>query len=624
MPKNGNVGCGVPVKGLPASHISVSEVGMESKCLHNSVVLVRWVVYNKHTSRAEEPRKGTVIAMKQAKEFVYYDDYPAYSTVRTMLCDTAARFADKIAYSYRLRSMDREACTVTYSAFLKEIRQIGTAALARGMAGAHVALIGRLSYAWVCTYFAMLSIGAVLVPLDRDWTAEELRETVATAECTFLFCDNELAASDFGISREKTVLLNGEEENGLRALAQVGQTMLEAGNTAFDCAPIASDALAMLVFTSGTTGKGKGVMLSQRALLSDLRGAMSILRVPVKTIAVLPPHHTYGSTVGLLGTFYCGCHTYLSGGVRYLAREMMTEKPEILVLVPLYLETFRKKIWSAAAASGREQTLRRAIRLSEGLRRVGIDRRRAFFGESVIAAFGGALQKVICGGAPLDSAVVAEFDAIGIEVLNGYGITECAPMVSVNRNADRSGSVGYPFPGEEVKIENPNEDGEGEICVRGPQVMLGYWKNEEETAQVFDDDGFFHTGDIGVLRDGKLYITGRTKNLIILSNGKNVYPEEIEASLASIPGTGDVVVYEGISRSHPDSDVIVAEFYPDPEVFGQSSKEEIYAHFSSHVAAYNRHAVPYKKVGHVRVRHEEFPKNTLRKITRFRIDRTID
>lgn len=563
-------------------------------------------------------------AMKKPKELLYYNDFPEYSTVRTLLCDTAARYAEEIAYSYRLRAMDREAVTVTYSAFLEEVRRIGTQALKRGMAHAHVALIGKLSYEWICTYFAMLSIGAVLVPLDGDWAEDDLRETLRTAECTFLFCDDELSAVGSDTMIGETVLLHSAQENGLAAFARAGQALLDEGNTGFDCAPIDPNALALLVFTSGTTGKGKGVMLSQHALLSDLCGAMKILRVPKKVIAILPPHHTYGSTVGLLGPIYCGCHTYLSSGTRYLAREMMTEKPEILVLVPLYLETFRKKIWSAAASSGKEETLRRAIRLSERLRRVGIDRRRSFFGERVLAAFGGKLKMVICGGAPLDSAVVAEFDSLGIEVLNGYGITECAPMIAVNRTADKSGSVGYPFPGEEVKIEHPDENGDGEICVRGPQVMLGYWKNEEATAEVFDEDGFFHTGDIGTIKDGKIYVTGRVKNLIILSNGKNVYPEEIETSLASIPGTGDVVVYEGISRKNPDSDVIVAEFYPDPETFAQSTEEEIYSHFSSHVAEYNRHAVPYKKVGLVRIRREEFPKNTLRKITRFRIDRTID
>ena len=265
------------------------------------------------------------------------------------------------------------------------------------------------------------------------------------------------------------------------------------------------------------------------------------------------------------------------------------------------------------------------IKVSNALRKTGIDMRKAFFGKSVLSVFGGELKTIVCGGAPLSQEIIDAFDDFGIQVLNGYGITECSPLISANRLLYTvPNSVGIPIPEEEIFIDNPNEDGEGEICIRGPHVMLGYFKDEEATKQAIDENGFFHTGDIGKLEKDAICITGRVKNLIILSNGKNVYPEEIESALSTIPGITDVVVYEGISKRGPANNAIVAEIYPDKEYLGQNSVTNFSEYFSEHVNNYNRHAVPYKKIGVVRIREDEFPKNTLRKIMRFKIDKTID
>lgn len=235
------------------------------------------------------------------------------------------------------------------------------------------------------------------------------------------------------------------------------------------------------------------------------------------------------------------------------------------------------------------------------------------------------MQLIVCGGAPLSTDLVAFFDAIGITVLNGYGITECAPVLAVNRNQlQKEGSVGQPLPNDTVKIRNPDEQGEGEICVKGPNVMLGYYKDEEATAEAFDEDGYFRTGDIGKTdNDGWLYITGRAKNLIILSNGKNVYPEEIESAFSHVEGIADIVVYEGVSARGSSHNAIVAEIFPT-EPYLNMDRDEAYAYFYSFVQEYNRTAVPYKKIGMLKIRTEEFPKNTLRKIVRFRLDKTIE
>lgn len=559
----------------------------------------------------------------------YYDYMHEFPNFRALVRETCGKYAGDIVYSYRIKGSDPEPVTVTYAQLEKTVVAMGTEALARGYHNAHVALIGKLSYHWICVYLSMLSVGAVLVPLDADWTEEELCDTVKKAECTALFYDEGIRGkaakvAEFAGITDCFSLDYAEKEGTISAFCAAGDEKRNSGNTDFDTVIIDPLALAELVFTSGTTGKGKGVMLNQKALLSNLNGAFAILKISKKTVAVLPPHHTYGSTIGLMSAFANGTNTYISGGLKHILSELAEQKPEHLILVPLYMETFYRRIWAAAEKTGKADLLRRMIKVSNGLRKVGIDLRRQFFGKSVLSAFGGNLRLVVCGGAPLSQKIIDSFDDLGIEVKNGYGITECSPLISANR-LDYVGdySVGVPIPNEEIRIDCPNEDGEGEICIRGPHVMMGYFKDEEATAAAIDKDGFFHTGDIGKLENDLVYITGRVKNLIILSNGKNVYPEEIESALLTIPGISEIVVYEGISQRGSDYNAIVTEIYPDKTYFEEHGIEPDSNYFAPFINEYNRNAVPYKKVGFVKIREKEFPKNTLRKIMRFKIDRTI-
>ena len=299
-----------------------------------------------------------------------------------------------------------------------------------------------------------------------------------------------------------------------------------------------------------------------------------------------------------------------------------------MILVPLFVETFYKKILSTAEKTGKLGTLRKMIALSNKLRRVGIDLRRVFF-KSVLANFGGKIEMIICGGAALHQDIIDFFDGIGITIMNGYGITECAPLISCNRNQYRkNGSVGLPIIGGKAKILDPDENGEGEICYKGPNVMIGYYKNEEATRAAIDEEGYFHTGDYGkILTEGEdqwIYITGRLKNLIIFSNGKNVYPEELETDIQGVYGVSEVVVYAGESKSDPSKEVIVAEIYPDDDALKLHNITDPAAYFEEEIKKINRKNVSYKSIGKVKIRTEEFPKNTSRKITRFAIDKSID
>ena len=550
-----------------------------------------------------------------------------YRDVREMVETLGVLYGDAPAYSFRVRPTDESSVKVSYRTMADEVKALGNRLISLGYAGKHCAMVGKISYSWVRLYLSLLSIGAVVVPLDRDWSADELATTVSFAECEYLFHDADLvekakvimAAEDTRVQTHHTV--DGEGIGTTAQLLEEGRSLV--GELAPLRPEIDAEACSLIVFTSGTTGKGKGVMLSQKALMSDITGGLEYISVGKKTVAVLPPHHTFGSTVNLFGNMIAGAEIYISSGLRYIQKELKWEQPEHLILVPLYLETFYRKIIANVKETGKEAVLGHMMRISNGLRHVKLDLRSKLF-SSILTVFGGKLKLVICGGAPLNLEIIDAYESWGITVLNGYGITECAPLLSVNRNKDNvKGSVGRVLRCVDVKIADPNEDDEGEIRVKGPNVMMGYYKQPEATAEAFDEEGYFRTGDYGKLVDGSLYITGRLKNLIILSNGKNVYPEEIETELCATGGILEIVVYEGQSKRGAAHNAIVAEIYPDNEYMKANGVEDGTAYLKAKIDDYNRTATPYKKIGLLKVRKEEFPKNTLRKIKRFELDRTI-
>ena len=554
-----------------------------------------------------------------------------FTNVRDLVEWAGEKYGESIAFSYKPDARKSEITKVSFLQFRDDVRALATEMAAMGCADKHCILIGKFSYDWALTYYAALSIGAVLVPLDRDWPAADLADTAKKANASFLFCDEELSEKAAVVSDNTdlcapAIYLNAKkEQRTLKSLIDSGrEKFLTVSNSYFE-AKIDPTKLALLVFTSGTTGKGKGVMLSQKAVLSDLSSIIPYMDFGKKTVGVLPPHHTYGSSVMLIGHVMIGCEIYISSGIRYVAKELKEQKPEHMVLVPLYLETFYRKIMATLKEKNKLDFVMKMIKVSNGLRKTGIDLRRKFFKE-IAAAFGGNVKMIISGGAPINPDILYFFEGIGIGMLNGYGITECAPIIAVNHSKFVTpGSVGPVIDIDTVKIADPNEDGEGEICVKGPNVMLGYYNDEEATAEAFDEEGYFKTGDYGKLdKNNVIFITGRKKNLIILSNGKNVYPEEIENELIATPGILDIIVYEGQSKRGIEHNAIVAEVYPDEEYIEKNGIEDVEAHLKPYIAEYNRNAVPYKKIAILKVRDEEFPKNTLRKIQRFQLDMSID
>ena len=559
-----------------------------------------------------------------------------YLNIREMVEDIGERYKGKVAYRYRVNPHDKEPVKVTYDQMRDHVRAFATEIIARGLQGKKIAVIGKHTYQIIQSYYAIMAIGSVWIPLDRDWSKEDLLDTVKNGECDFLMCDVDIAEKGKhiveGLGLPAPLYLTGDGEDSLAAWREAGAKKFAEDSSAYYNAEIDPDALAELVFTSGTTGQGKGVMLSQRNFMSDLADVIPFIDFSVKCMNVLPPHHTYGSSVSIYGQNSIGCDVYISSGVKYILKELQEHKPGHLVAVPLYVETFYRRILKGIDEKGKfvGGIVKALISLNKSCHKIGLKPFDGLFKKMVLSAFGGEINMIISGGAPLNQEMAELFDGLGVKVLNGYGITECAPIIAVNHNNYIvPKSVGPVLPIVDCRIADADENGEGEIQVKGPNVMLGYYKNDEANAEAFTEDGYFRTGDAGKMEitkegDRILYITGRFKNIIILSNGKNVYPEEIEDALSATPGLVDIVVYEGKSKRGIAFNTIVAEIYPDKTFLEEKGITDFKAYFQKFVNEYNKTAVPYKKVGLLKVREEEFPKNTLRKILRRKMDMTID
>ena len=571
-------------------------------------------------------------------------NYPIYKTtfiddMRSLVEEAAQNFPEDIAISYKEHYSDKEVKRVSFTQWRDDVRSIGTELIARGLREKTIALIGENSYGWCCSFFAIMAIGSVVVPVDKDLNIDDIKGIIDTTESEALIfgkaSEDKISEilSNKGFSTvsklfsiaDSSKIADIQEVTSLNSLIVAGAKRYADGDNSYYDYKIDTNKLASIVFTSGTTGKGKGVMLSQANIGLDMTLGMYNFDITKKTLHVLPPHHTFGSTVNYVGHLSQGCEVYISSGIKHVSDEIREQQPTHLILVPAFLEVMNKKIWAAARKGGKEGLLKGMMALSNFLRKFGIDIRRKLF-KSVLKPFGGKLEMIICGGAKLDEDIIRTFDSIGITVLNGYGITECSPLISANRNKyQKPGSVGTPILACRVKIDNPDENGEGEICVKGPNVMLGYFNNPEATAEAFDKDGYFHTGDYGRLdEEGWIYITGRKKNLIILSNGKNIYPEELEAELQKIEGVSEVVVYAGESKVQKDKITIVAEIYPDFDLLKARGVENPQSYFDDQVKLINSKLPVYKAIKRVKLRDTEFQKNTSRKIVRFSIDKQID
>ncbi len=462
---------------------------------------------------------------------------------------------------------------------------------------------------WIITYLAAVNSGNVIVPIDKELKPSEVATILNGCSADMLIYSKakekqieEIKAA--GISTDKFMCINTDYEAALAEGREAAKNDGEYYNIVLD-----REKMCAIIYTSGTTGDPKGVMLSHKNLASDAYNSMSCMIIEECTTSILPMNHTFGFMASVLCQLWMGHTVFINTSLRMVLKDIQASKPWYISVVPLFLENFYENIWEAIDKQGKTKAVKALIKFSNALRKVGIDKRRVFF-KSIIDNFGGNLHMIITGGAPISDKYMKGFDDLGIMIINGYGITECSPIVALNRNNNiRFGTVGNPIPNVQIKIENPDADGEGEIWVKGDIVMLGYYNKPEETAKVLKD-GWFNTGDIGRYEDNFLTITGREKNVIILDNGKNVYPEEIETLISYIPNVTEVVVYQA-------DNTIVAEVYSDAE----GDKNEIMEQIKAEIAEVNKKLASYKQVKRIKFRDTEFEKTATKKIKRALIEK---
>lgn len=538
--------------------------------------------------------------------------------------------------AFRKRNENGEMHAITYNEFNRDITAFGTALINLGLKDKRVAVIGENRYEWCVTYLAVVNGVGTIVPLDRELPQSDIQNLLEQSKAgAVIFSEKYLEMvqslkNSCPAVKQWICMDDAAEAEALSfsALIADGKKSLDAGSEVWQNVQIDPDSPLILLFTSGTTGFAKGVMLSHKNICAVITGVSETVKVLPEdsVLSVLPLHHTYECTLGFLTIMYSGASIAFSEGLKHIARNMKEYGPTILVTVPLLLENVYNKVWAQA---GKQKGMKRSLILGQIIsgflyRILGIDIRKKLFAK-IHDNVGGNLRLFITGAAAIDPKVSKGFRKWGFSVLQGYGLTECAPLVAGNRDSQfRDRSAGIAIPGVELKIDRPDKNGIGEILVRGPSVMLGYYNNIVETQKVLKDN-WFHTGDLGKMdRKGFLYITGRCKNVIVTKNGKNIFPEELESYIKDSPLVGECIVYGELDAISGETEV-KAQIFPNLDEIRDKLKninlninpEEIKKLIQDVITNVNRKIPLYKHIRQVDIRDTEFEKTTSRKIKRY-------
>ncbi len=568
------------------------------------------------------------------KKPIIKEKYKTPENIRAILRDSAEKYGDKVVYKYY--SSVNEISEITYNQLYETYNNIGTSVSSLGLKKTKIAILSENRPEWIIAYASIMGSGSVVIPLDKELLPNQVEDFLNYADAEAIFCSGAYLEKVLGMNIPKIKYIFDFDNKGCEdsryisyeKLNEDGKELIENQCDLFFNARYDSSKMCALIFTSGTTGTSKGVMLSEDNIVSNINSCTNAIDVSSDNVllSVLPMHHTYETTAGQFTAIRLGLTICINNGLKYLMKNFKLFRPTMMVVVPLYITTLRKRITDEIKKRKKENVINVGVKATKALRKVGIDTRSVVFGE-VLKSLGGRLKEVICGGAAADPETIQWFENIGINVSQGYGITECSPLVAVNPLVTvHYDSVGLPVPGTRVKIIS-DEDGReidlpngeiGEIVVKGPQVMLGYYNAEEITKAAFTEQGYFRTGDYGYLDDdGFLFITGRKKNIIVLNNGKNVYPEEIEEYLERIELIKECVV---VGRTKDSGEVVLtALIHPDYDKFKNKSDEEIIEIMKSEVANINKMLPSFKQVRSVELKKNEFEKTTTKKIIRYKL-----
>ena len=554
-----------------------------------------------------------------------------FTDLKDMLNQTGEVYGDRPAYIFKTEEKGKFR-TITHKEFRENINALGTTLIQMGLKDKRIALISENRYEWELSYLAVASGVGVIVPLDKALPDNELESLILRSQVEAIIYSSKYDVIMNTLREKKNTNLKyfismdlEENTQGIyaeKALVEKGKKLLADGNKTYIDAKIDSEKMGIMLFTSGTTAMSKAVMLSHKNICSNLMDIAAVLKIDEKDtlLSFLPLHHTFECTVGFLYVMYTGASIAYCEGIRHIASNIKEFEITAMISVPALYENIYKRVMKSIEKKGKLAEVEKIMKLSGMLSKVGIDFRKKMFKE-IHESLGPKLRLMVNGGAALDYEVEKGFNELGFRIVQGYGLTETSPVIAAGTDfAQRLGSVGKVFPSLKVKIINKDENGIGEVIVKGPSVMLGYYQNDEANKEVFEK-GWFHTGDLGYIdKKGFLFLAGRKKSVIVLKNGKNVYPEEIESIINRIDGVKESFIYGKPEENNEDDLKLCVKIVYDKdlmkELYNATTEEEIKEALWSKIKEVNKTMPPYKYIKEIIVSEEELIKTTTLKIKR--------
>ena len=561
-----------------------------------------------------------------------------YKTIKEIFNRSREKFADDVFITEKFNPKGQFE-EITYKEYANDVIAFGTALTNKySLKDERIVIIGENTYHWYVSYMAMLCGTGIAVPVDKELPANEIENVVNRSKATAVIystkrkdlikkVEDKLPMVKYFIQMNSDDELEGRNV-GMNTIINQGKEMIENGDNSFEKIQIDPEEFKVLIFTSGTTSNSKGVMINNRNLAENINAVSTDVYLDEndRLFSVLPLHHTYESSIGFLLPMANGCSIAICSGLKYIVPDLQATKPTALIAVPLLIESLHKRINKTIEKSGKAGLVNSMIHVTNALKGVGVDIKRKVFSE-IYENLGGKLRIIVSAAAPIDPKVGKWVQDIGISFLQGYGLTETAPIAALTPEYNpRVGSAGRAVNCAELKIDNPNEKGEGEVLIKSKTLMIGYYEDEDATNEVIemDADGnrWFHSGDVGYLdADGYLYITGRIKNVIVTQNGKNIYPEEIELMLAEVPEIKECMVY-GKEVEGEKELIITVKVIPDmdniKEKHGKDlTDEQIYNIIWEQIKEVNRKLTSYKAIKKLEIKKDEFEKTTTHKIKRY-------
>ena len=557
---------------------------------------------------------------------------------REMVEYSVKNFADKVAYKYKKDGNLKNIQYVekTYKQVGEDIKAFSTELLDKGLKEKKIVLIGNNRYEWCVSYLAITCGGMVVVPMDKALPENEIETLVTKSEAEIAIFDKKYIdvmkklKNSNNVKLNKLICMDNIKDNEIELFSELlekGRILIKNNDDRFEKVKVDESKMSIMLFTSGTTNEPKAVMLSQKNICANLSDFASWVKLYPTDILLsfLPIHHTFECTVTFLYGFYSGCTVAFCDGLKYIQKNLAEYKVSVFVAVPLVLETMYKKIQKAINDQGKTKLINTMIKISNGLLKCKIDLRKIIF-KQILDNLGGNIRLVLYGAAPMNKETVVGFNNFGIELVQGYGLTETSPVIAAETDKEKKpGSVGLALPSLNVKIDDPDSNGEGEILVKGPSVMIGYYNNEEENKKAFKD-GWFMTGDYGYIDDkGFIYITGRKKDIIVLKNGKNVYPQEIEFLINKIPYVTESLVYQ---RGKSDTDTMLcAKIVYDKDLIKESLGEKTEKEYKEivweEIKEINKELPVYKHIKNITITTEPLIKTTTQKVKRYEELKTV-